>query len=56
MHKVREANIGAVKIYVTVVQALREKERQCETQKIMFMTKLRVLMLSCPDFTNNSIV
>jgi hypothetical protein len=28
--------VGAVKIYVTEVQALRKKERQGETQKIIY--------------------
>jgi hypothetical protein len=36
MHKVREklaVPVGAVKIYVAAVEALRKKERQCETQE-----------------------
>jgi hypothetical protein len=30
-------HVGAVKIYVTAVKALRKKERQGETQKIILM-------------------
>jgi hypothetical protein len=74
--------VGAVKIYVALVEALRKKERWVKLRKpsieidgflsftlsfilmcffagfffnhTLFMTKLKVLVLSFPDFTDNS--
>jgi hypothetical protein len=49
--------VGAVKIYVAAVEALRKKERQFETQfttkiggKIPFYNKIRSLMICFPRF------
>jgi hypothetical protein len=51
--------VGAVKIYVGEVEALRKKERLfCRFFKkfTLCMTKLRVLVLCFSYFTNNSLM